>query len=139
MRVAIAAILLVLSLNQAEAKHHRNHQHYQHRHHAGRVHDKESRDVADPRRPSDCYGFAWCGCFLKHYLHAVANGLNLNLARDWADWGRRTVAHVGAIVVWPHHVGVIVGGSPDHWRVLSGNDGHRVRERERSVSGAIAF
>jgi hypothetical protein len=62
-----------------------------------------------------------------------------DVARNWAHFGYGTTAHVGAIVVWPHHVGKIVGGEPGHWQVLSGNDGHAVRTRVRSVAGAIAF
>ena len=42
-------------------------------------------------------------------------------------------------VVWRHHVGVITGRSGSGWIVKSGNDGNRVRERVRSISGAIAF
>jgi hypothetical protein len=42
-------------------------------------------------------------------------------------------------VVWRHHVGIITGRSGGQWIVKSGNDGHTVRERPRSVSGAIAF
>lgn len=80
----------------------------------------------------------WCGWWLRQYL-GVRNRA-FNLARNWAHYGER--AHgpaVGTIVVWPHHVGVIVGGQPRHWVIKSGNDGHRVRERVRSVQGAIAF
>lgn len=62
-----------------------------------------------------------------------------NLARNWAHWGHATSPAVGVVVVWPHHVGRIVGGGPGHWIVESGNDGHAVRKRERSVNGAIAF
>ena len=62
-----------------------------------------------------------------------------NLAANWAHWGRASGPHVGAVVVWRHHVGRIVAGSPGHWVVNSGNDGHAVRTRERSIAGAIAF
>ena len=62
-----------------------------------------------------------------------------NLARNWAHFGYATSPHVGAIVVWPHHVGKIVGRDGDRWLVLSGNDGHAVRTRPRSLAGAIAF
>jgi hypothetical protein len=43
--------------------------------------------------------------------------------------------------VWPHHVGVIRGGpnSSGEYLVESGNDGHAVRTRYRSLSGVIAF
>lgn len=63
-----------------------------------------------------------------------------NLARWWAGYGSR--AHspaVGAIVVWRHHVGIITGKTARGWVVKSGNDGNAVRERVRSVAGAIAF
>jgi hypothetical protein len=41
--------------------------------------------------------------------------------------------------VWPHHVGKIVGRAGGQWIVQSGNDGHAVRTRPRSIAGAIAF
>jgi hypothetical protein len=51
--------------------------------------------------------------------------------------GRPSGPQVGAVVVWPHHVGMITGrSSSGQWIVKSGNDGHAVRERPRSVSGA---
>jgi hypothetical protein len=46
---------------------------------------------------------------------------------------------VGTIVVWRHHVGKIVGQQNGQWIVQSGNDGHAVRTRPRSLAGAIAF
>lgn len=66
-------------------------------------------------------------------------GPEYNVARNWAKRGYAVSPRVGAIVVWRHHVGKIVGRSARGWIVLSGNDGGRVRERARSVSGAIAF
>ena len=43
-----------------------------------------------------------------------------------------------AVVVWPHHVGMITGRTASgQWIVKSGNDGGRVRERPRSVKGAV--
>lgn len=63
-----------------------------------------------------------------------------NLAREWARYGTDAGGPaIGAIVVWTHHVGVIAGKGARGWIVRSGNDGGRVRERERSVAGAIAF
>lgn len=90
-------------------------------------------------RPADCYGIPWCGCFLRHYLGLADRGLNL--AANWAGVGRPTVPHAGAVVVWRHHVGII-RSEPDSRGVavvLSGNDGRMVRERPRSLRGAIAF
>lgn len=82
---------------------------------------------------------AWCGWWMRRHL-GVANPAG-NLARWWAGYGRPAHGpHVGAIVVWRHHVGRITGRTADgRWIVRSGNDGHRVRERPRSVAGAIAF
>jgi hypothetical protein len=89
-------------------------------------------------RPADCYGIAWCGCWLARAL-GLSNPA-LNLAANWAHWGRPAGGpHVGAVVVWPHHVGRIVGGSNGHWLIQSGNDGNAVRTRYRSVANAIAF
>ena len=43
-----------------------------------------------------------------------------------------------AHLVWPHHVGLITGQTAGgEWIVRSGNDGGRVRERPRSVAGAV--
>ncbi|HEV7464612.1 MAG TPA: hypothetical protein VGN85_12035 [Methyloceanibacter sp.] len=65
-------------------------------------------------------------------------GPEMNLARNWAHWGRPTSPQMGAVVVWPHHVGLITGqGANGQWIVRSGNDGGSVRERPRSVAGAV--
>jgi len=84
---------------------------------------------------------AWCGWFMQKDTGVTSRGtgLNLNMARNWARVGAATSAQIGAIVVWRHHVGRIVGGSPGAWVVRSGNDSRAVRERVRSVSNAIAF
>lgn len=88
--------------------------------------------AADPRPR------AWCGWFMRQRHHVVDR--LYNLARAWAHWGRAADGPcVGCLVVWPHHVGEITGGTQGHWIVLSGNDGHAVRERERSLRGVIAY
>ncbi len=67
-------------------------------------------------------------------------GPQYNLARSWAHYGVSAGGpSVGAIVVWRHHVGTIVGHENGQWIVRSGNDGHAVRTRPRSLAGAIAF
>jgi hypothetical protein len=77
----------------------------------------------------------WCGWWLRTQK---GGGPELNLARNWAHWGRASGPQVGAVVVWSHHVGVITGRSASgQWIVKSGNDGGRVRERPRSVAGAV--
>lgn len=141
--------LLALSIGLLSTQAHAHHRHHHARHHASHsVHGRAAHERQSPvaahfstARPSDCYGIPWCGCWLKHYLGIEHARLNLNLARAWANIGSYLSGPVpGAVVVFPHHVGLLVRpGRAGRWVVLSGNDGHRVRERERSVAGAIAF
>ena len=123
-----AALVCALSLAAPrDASAHGRHHHRHHRHHAAAV-------VGDVRP------HAWCGWFMRH-LESVSDRA-YNLARNWTRWGAPAGGpRVGAIVVWPHHVGKIVGDQDQRgrWLVLSGNDGHAVRTRYRSVSGAIGF
>ena len=82
---------------------------------------------------------AWCGWWLGNHLGL--NDRSLWLARNWAHVGSSAGGpSVGAVVVWPHHVGIITGRTASgQWVIKSGNDGHAVRERPRSIAGAIAF
>jgi hypothetical protein len=81
---------------------------------------------------------AWCGWEMRHLVSSDP-GPAYNLARNWAHWGHAGAPGVGAVVVWPHHVGKIVGREDGMWVIESGNDGHRLRTRPRSLAGAIAF
>ncbi len=81
---------------------------------------------------------AWCGWEMRQ-LVASDPGPAFNLARNWAHWGESGPAGVGAVVVWSHHVGKIVGRQGGMWVVQSGNDGHALRSRARSIAGAIAI
>lgn len=81
---------------------------------------------------------AWCGWWLGRHLGMTTR--HLWKASNWASVGSNAGGpRVGAIVVWRHHVGIITGHNAMGWVVKSGNDGHRVRERVRSLAGAIAF
>jgi len=82
---------------------------------------------------------AWCGSYLSKYLGK--SDRRLALARSWAGEGVNAGGPgVGVVVVWPHHVGIITGQTPDgQWIVHSGNDGGAVRTRPRSLARAIAF
>jgi len=81
---------------------------------------------------------AWCGWEMRR-LVSNDPGPAFNLARNWARWGEPGPAGIGAVVVWPHHVGKIVGQEAGIWVIESGNDGHAVRTRPRSIAGAIAI
>lgn len=91
----------------------------------------------EPGQPKGCPS-RWCGCYLAHY-YGMPHRKDLWRARNWAKVGRATRARIGAIVVWPNHVGVIVGRTAKGWVVKSGNDGNRVRTRVRTIHNAIAF
>lgn len=93
---------------------------------------------ADPRP------HRWCAWWLRRKLGIARSAFRpgeYNLARAFRYIG--SSAHgpaAGVIVVWRHHVGEITGRAPDgRWIVLSGNDGNAVRERPRSLRGAIAY
>jgi hypothetical protein len=81
---------------------------------------------------------AWCGWEMRQLVGSDP-GQEFNLARNWARWGQAGPAGVGAVVVWPHHVGTIVGQQDGNWIIESGNDGHALRTRQRSIAGAIAI
>ena len=93
----------------------------------------EARSGGYGARPS-----AWCGWEMRH-LVGQDPGPSYNLAANWAHWGRSGPAGIGAVVVWSHHVGKIVGKENGQWVIESGNDGHQTRTRARSISGAIAI
>jgi hypothetical protein len=98
-------------------------------HHASRGQSTRSHHSAGAR-PS-----RWCGWWMRTQK---GGGPELNLARNWKNWGRPSGPRVGAVVVWSHHVGMITGRTASgQWIVKSGNDGGRVRERPRSVAGAV--
>jgi hypothetical protein len=78
---------------------------------------------------------AWCGWWMRTQR---GGGAHLNVAWNWSKWGRSSGPQVGAVVVWRHHVGEIVGRAANgQWLVRSGNDGGAVRTRARSVAGAV--
>jgi hypothetical protein len=123
-----AALCLLGSSAEARSRHH--HHHAARHHHAGGHHHYAS-SGGRPR--------AWCGWYMRGQVGSDP-GPSFNLARSWAHYGSNAGGpQVGAIVVWSHHVGKIVGRENGQWVVQSGNDGHAVRTRPRSLAGAIAF
>ena len=125
--VATAVLCACATTADAKSRHHQRHSHY--RHHHG--HHHASQQAGRPR--------AWCGWFMRGQVGSDP-GPSFNLARSWARYGSNAGGpQVGAIVVWRHHVGKIVGQENGQWIIQSGNDGHAVRTRPRSIAGAIAF
>ena len=86
-------------------------------------------------------GLPWCGAYMADVMGITGQAAReLWVAANWAHWGRPAGGpQVGAVVVFRHHVGRIVGQQGGQWVVESGNDGHAVRTRARSLAGAIAF
>lgn len=155
--IIIFALLIVPSIAQASVhKHHFHHahKHYRFVHHnkhnyhkrINRVHHRKMDKIEPYNSMATPIGHvigdnskpgAWCGWYMRQLF---GGGPELNLAANWAKVGRAVVAEIGAIVVWPHHVGLIVGKADNgQFIVKSGNDGHAIRERARSIAGAIAF
>lgn len=130
MRKIVAGVaLLCACASNAEA---RTHHHHHHRYLAHRVRHYSHRSYAG--RPA-----AWCGWYMRTQV-GQDPGPQYNLARAWAHYGVNAGGpSVGTIVVWRHHVGKIVGRENGQWVVRSGNDGHAIRTRARSLAGAIAF
>jgi len=81
---------------------------------------------------------AWCGWQMRQLVGSDP-GPEFNLARSWAHWGHAGPPGIGAVVVWPHHVGKIVGEENGMWIIQSGNDGNRVRTRPLPIGNAIAI
>lgn len=143
----VALMLACMFATPAAARHHhhKHHHYYKHHHHHLVHHAKRHyrhrihRDASATRFAfNDPRPHAWCGWWMRHHL-GVADRSG-NLARWWAGFGTNAGGPaVGAIVVWRHHVAIITGHSESGWIMKSGNDGHAVRERVRSVRGAIAF
>jgi hypothetical protein len=138
--LTVAAAAIVMFAQSASAREH-HHGHRHHHHHVTASHGGFGRSGSrvtayrgrDRGRPA-----AWCGWEMRRLVGSDP-GPSYNLARNWAHWGRSGPVGVGAVVVWPHHVGKIVGKQNGQWIVKSGNDGHAVRTRPRSIAGAIAI
>ena len=126
-----------------QARHYRGHHRFavyrSHRRYAVRQDAGYQGDGFHQVRVSGGRPRAWCGWYART-LVGRDPGTAYNLARNWTRWGRPSGPGVGVMVVWSHHVGMITGRAPDgQWIIKSGNDGHGVRERPRSIAGAIAF
>jgi len=154
--LTVAAAALMVSVQYAQAREH----HHGHRHHHHVVASRGiSAEVRARSTSSRLFAFAavnipasttayhgreqarpaaWCGWAMRRLVGADP-GPSFNLARNWAHWGRSGPAGIGAVVVWPHHVGKIVGRTNGEWIIQSGNDGHALRTRARSIGGAIAI
>jgi hypothetical protein len=154
--VAFAALTVCAQTAQAHEHHHRGYRQVAHnlahhsRGHRGLMMDAGSTQQGFGYQTTQYEGTArlsggvgprpsaWCGWAMRQLVGSDP-GTSYNLARNWAHWGRSGPAGVGAVVVWAHHVGKIVGQENGQWVIESGNDGHALRSRARSIAGAIAI
>ena len=93
-----------------------------------------------PANAADTRPSRWCGWWLRHHLGITDK--SLNLARLWVVKRPRAQGPcIGCVAVWSHHVGIMTGygKKPGTAIIKSGNDGGRVRERERSIRNVIAW
>lgn len=89
--------------------------------------------------PAEARPARWCGWYMRTQV-GHDPGPAYNLARNWTHYGAQAAGPaIGVIVVWPNHVGRIVGQKKGQWLVNSGNDSNAVRTRARSLRGAIAY
>lgn len=78
---------------------------------------------------------AWCGWWMRTQL---GGGPEYNIAWNWRKRGYAARPHVGAVVVWRRHVGIIVGRARNgRWLVRSGNYSGGVRTVPMSLRGAL--
>jgi hypothetical protein len=135
---------------QQKQKHHATHSYAKRSHVAVRPHHRRGakpyraarRHIGRAPRVAGMRGAGrpgrWCGWWLGNHLRMPKR--ELWIARNWAKVGSNAgQPGIGVVVVWRNHVGIITGRTASGWVVKSGNDGNAVRERVRSISGAIAF
>jgi uncharacterized protein (TIGR02594 family) len=92
-------------------------------------------------RPSGCPK-AWCACYLEKTLKkAGLRTLGSNKASAFAKYGKKAKAgQTGAIMVMPHHVGVVAGKCADgRIKLVSGNHGNKVGTGCYAAGKAIAW
>jgi len=88
----------------------------------------------------------WCARFMNFVLQRAGyRGTGSDMALSFAKYGNRVPGpRVGAIAVLRRkgggHVGIVTAvPGKGRIRLISGNDGHRVRERVRSTRAVIAY
>ncbi len=128
----ICAALLLATTSFAHARpYHRHHHHPTHK----RL--DANGNASDPRPAR------WCAWWLRRHLSIPKSAFRpgeFNLAAAFRYIGHRVSGPaIDVIVVWPHHVGIITGHTDEGWVVTSGNDGHKVNTRVRSLRGVIAY
>lgn len=83
---------------------------------------------------------AWCADAVGAWLHQAGySSTGDGRAISYARYGRATSAHVGAIAVLPHHVGVVAGFDRRGLILVSGNHNHRVGVGVYSARRILAF
>jgi hypothetical protein len=134
---ALVALVCIAGASTAEARRYEGSSEagVERSYHKSTHHRRHRSDDGEERQSSGGRPRQWCGWWMRTQR---GGGPEMNLAWNWSKWGRPSGPQVGAVVVWRHHVGEITGRTADgRWIVKSGNDGGQVRERARSVAGAV--
>jgi hypothetical protein len=139
------AVVTIMGLPNADARWHGAHTRHTYRvvHlKTYKLHSSYRRRIASRlwhgagRRPA-----RWCGWYMRRFLHF--GNSSYNMARQWRHYGRPSHGpRIGAVIVWRHHVGIIVDRSRGRWVIHQGNYRHRiatVAASNRWVRRAIAF
>ena len=144
-RIVLSAALFVGASTAASAKHHRHHRPH-HRHAsmdgAHAVSTPLLKVASRNLGGGNFTGFRgpWCAAAVGKWLHAAGySRLSSLRAVDYRHYGRATSAHVGAIAVMPHHVGIVAGFARGGVLLLSGNHSHRVGMSLYAMRRFIAF
>lgn len=89
------------------------------------THSHQARDRSGGQdRPADCYGIAWCGCWLRHQFGLKDTGLNA--VSTWRRYPQVSPQEAN-VVIWPggRHVGKVLSATNNTFTVISGNSGGR--------------
>lgn len=131
MRRFLVAIALASAFFASPADARPRHHHARHHHHRG-----HGGNVGEPGQPAACQGMKWCGCWLRVRKHIADT--SFNVAARWRTAGRPAQCFVGAIAASSWHVGEVTACLGNgRMKMISGNDGNAVRDRERSTRGFV--
>lgn len=141
-------LLLLVSTTISEAKHAHRHNavvrlvRYIEKHEQQHQHLQISLGAVSPR-PSNCYGIAWCGCYVRTQVSRDP-GPEGNLAAFWEHFGHPSSLAPGAIVVrrGGHHVEMVQAVYGDGTYLARGGNVRRdnmVHTYLESTSGIIAI
>lgn len=135
-------VILLSLIGGADAKtHHLRVHHHNIPFHTHTIHSRISTLEVVDKRPKNCYGIPWCGCYMRTRV-SHDPGPAYNLAANWARFGHASELVVDAIVVHRHHVDMVQKVLGNSKYLAVGGNSHRdnlVHTYINSTIGAIAI